>query len=667
MGFLLGFLPWILYWILVGNIDFQLAICIALAVAIAVQAVGRLRKQPWRSLEVGSLIIFALLAVTSFLVSDAVLEQWLQPLSNLGLLLVALIGVLVGRPFVREYAAGSVDAETAKGDGFRYLTTAMTWMWVIVFALMTVVSAIPPVVDGNASNQDQGSLLSVLCYWVLPYVLLGVAGVISAVFPKWFHARSALIDKREVAEEPVVAAPPGAPADVTDGPVSIAVPVETLHDEPLPIKIEGAPARSRVALSVAGVDLFGRSWRAEATYEVPASGALDVSGTAPVSGDWDCADGSGPLPAMRFASPDHTPDLFVPPMDPWLVTVAVDVPGVGQAQQTVRRRAARPGVGLESVTVNGLPAVLARPDGPTPPGGWPAVACFGGSEGGFSSQIGNAGWLASHGYVALAACWIPEEDAAHQIVAVPLERFSAALAQLRATADVDPARMAAMAISRGAEGLLAALSRLDGPAPAALVLVSPSSVTWQGMGGEGSVPDAPSWTAAGQPVPWLPVPTGSLMPQLIGNAWEIGKDTAAHRPTLLRLRPAYAAGLQHRSASDRAAPGGADAAAIDARAVSSRLLVLTGADDDVWPSEQMARELIATRNAATDQHRHYSGAGHLIRFGNLPTDAQWTGGIRLGGTRTGQAAAQRDAVEGVLAFLGETLSSRPEVPAQTAR
>ena len=599
--------------------------------------------------------------MTSFVASDAVLEQWLQPISNLGLLLVALIGILVGRPFVREYAAGSVDAETARGDGFRYITTAMTWMWVIVFALMTVVSVIPPVVDGNASNQDEGSLLSVLCYWVLPYVLLGVAGVVSAVFPKWFDARTALIDKREAAEEPVVAAPVASPANVAAGPVSITVPLETLHDEPLPIMVEGAPPRSRVALSVTGTDLFGQSWRAAAAYEVPPSGSLDVAGTAPESGDWDTADGAGPLAAMRFASADHTPDLFVPPMDPWLVTVAVDVPGVGQAQQTVRRRAARPGVGLETVTIDGLPGILARPDGPAPPGGWPAVACFGGSEGGFSSQIGNAAWLASHGYIALAACWIPEDEAAHQIVSVPLERFTVALAQLGSAADVDPARVAAMGISRGAEGLLAALSRLDVPAPAALVLISPSSVTWQGMGGQGSVPDATSWTAAGQPVPWLPVPTGSLMPQLIRNAWEIGKDTAAHRPTLLRLRPAYEAGLQHRSTA-----ADADAAAIDARAVGSRLLVLTGGDDDVWPSEQMARELITGRGSTTDQHQHYPGAGHLIRFGDLPTDAQWTGGIRLGGTRSGQAAAQRDAVERVLGFLGETLASRPEVRARTA-
>ena len=111
MSYVVGFLPWILYWILVGNVDFRLAMVIVLAVAVATQVIGRLRKQPWRSLEIGSLGVFVLLTVAAFVVSDAALEQWLQPLSNLGLLVVALGGIVVGRPFVREYAVDTVDPE----------------------------------------------------------------------------------------------------------------------------------------------------------------------------------------------------------------------------------------------------------------------------------------------------------------------------------------------------------------------------------------------------------------------------------------------------------------------------------------------------------------------------------------------------------------------------
>jgi BAAT / Acyl-CoA thioester hydrolase C terminal len=123
-------------------------------------------------------------------------------------------------------------------------------------------------------------------------------------------------------------------------------------------------------------------------------------------------------------------------------------------------------------------------------------------------------------------------------------------------------------------------------------------------------------------------------------------------PTLLRLRPAYEAGLQKRSS----APG---KASIVAERASCPLLLLTGSDDDVWPSEQMAQELMSRRGSGVgDQHHHYAGAGHLIRLGIFPTDAQWTNGINLGGTREGQAVAQRDATGRMLGFLERCFAPR---------
>ena len=169
-------------------------------------------------------------------------------------------------------------------------------------------------------------------------------------------------------------------------------------------------------------------------------------------------------------------------------------------------------------------------------------------------------------------------------------------------------------------------------------------MTWQAIGSDGSIPDTPSWTYEGQPLPWLPTPTGAIMPQLIRNAWQVGADTKAHRPTLLRLRPSYEAGLHARSAQTVNATIAAEHAA-------GPLLVITGGDDELWPSQDMAIELMARRSGAGDDHLHYPGAGHLIRLGQLPTDAQWTGGIALGGTRTGQAEAQRQATVKVLDFL----------------
>jgi dienelactone hydrolase len=458
---------------------------------------------------VGSLAVFALLTLAAFVVDDNVLARWMQPLSNLGIFLAALCGLAVGRPFVREYAAASVDERTARTDGFATITRDMTVLWVAVFAAMTVVSAIPPIVDGDATLRDSGDLLSILCYWVLPYVLLALGGLVSGLFPPWFEKRSALVEARETAEAP-------------------------------------RPAPQRPS-------------------------PPDLAAAVPTAGDWAPPFDDAPIAAMRFAEPEATPDLFVPPSTPWRVTVQVEVAdgksGGALVRRTVERVAGTPDARRVSIAPEGpdhLPGLLVLPPGTPPAGGWPAVVCFGGSEGGFASQVGHAELLAAHGFAALAACWISEEAAATAIASVPLECFAAALHLLADRPEVDAGRVAAMAVSRGAEGLLAAASANPSLPCRGLVPVSPSSLSWQAIGGDGEIPDTPSWSHAARPVPWRAVRSGELMGQLVRNAWRVGRDRAAHRPTLLRLRAAYARSLRRRRAPH---PAGF---ATDRRAVDRR-------------------------------------------------------------------------------------------------
>ncbi len=649
MGFVLGFLPWVLYWALIGNVPFRLAAGLVLAVAVLVQVIERLRHRPWRSLEVGSLAVFALLALAAFVVDDGVLERWMQPLSNLGIFLVALGGLLVGRPFVREYAAASVDERTARTDGFARITRNMTVLWTGVFAAMTVTSAVPPFVDGDATLRDSDDLLSILCYWVIPYVLLALAGLVSGLFPPWFEKRSALVEQREAEETPRPAAQRSAPPDLADRTLALDLPAASRHDEPFPVVVRGVPAGATLSVATSGDDLFGRAWRSDARLAAPASGVVDLAAVDPATGDWPRASADAPISAMRFAEPDVTPELFVPPA-PWRVTVEVSVDGGGTVRRTVERVAGVEGVRREHVEVDGRSGLLVVPPGEAPPGGWPAVACFGGSEGGFDSQVGNAELMAAHGFAGLAACWVTESEAATAIASVPLERFTGALHLLADRPEVDASRIAAMGVSRGAEGLLAVLTA-DPAAPCrGLVLISPSSTSWQAIGADGEIPDTPSWTHAGRPVPWRPVQSGELMGQLVRNAWRIGRDRAAHRPTLLRLRAAYAAGLAHGTAGTLAA-----------ERVDHPLLLLTGTDDAVWPGEPMAEAILGRRAAdvGRDRHVRFAGAGHLVRLGAFPTDAQWTGGIALGGEREGQAVAQRAAVTEVTRFLADVTALVP--------
>jgi len=181
---LFGFAPWIVYWVLVGNVPFDTAVSIALLMAVAVFAVGRATGKPGRTLEIGAVATFVVLAVLTFALSEEFMTRWIQPLSNLGIFLVALVGVLIGKPFVRDFAAAEQPPDVVNTDLFRRVTTVLTWVWVAAFGGMTLSSAIPPIVQGNATILDTKTPLSFICYWVIPFSLLGAAALASRFLPE---------------------------------------------------------------------------------------------------------------------------------------------------------------------------------------------------------------------------------------------------------------------------------------------------------------------------------------------------------------------------------------------------------------------------------------------------------------------------------------------------
>ena len=179
----MGFAPWIVYWVLVGNVPFTTAVLVALGVAVLSFLIGRVKRRPGRTLEIGAVATFLVLTVLTFTLSHAFMERWIQPLSNAGIFLVALTGVLIGKPFVREFAEVGQPPEVIDSDVFRRITALLTWIWVAAFAGMTVSSLIPPIVYGDATILDTKTPLSFACYWVIPFSLLGLAALASRVLP----------------------------------------------------------------------------------------------------------------------------------------------------------------------------------------------------------------------------------------------------------------------------------------------------------------------------------------------------------------------------------------------------------------------------------------------------------------------------------------------------
>jgi hypothetical protein len=190
----LGFAPWIVYWVLVGNVPFRSAVFVALAVAVLSLVIGRIRGTPGRTLEIGAVATFLVLTVLTFTLSQPFMERWIQPMGNAGIFLVALIGVLIGKPFVREFAEVDQPPEVTKSELFGRITSLLTWIWVAAFAGMTVSSVIPPIVESDATILDTKTPLSFVCYWVIPFTLLGLAAVSSRILPNRMTADDMLRD-----------------------------------------------------------------------------------------------------------------------------------------------------------------------------------------------------------------------------------------------------------------------------------------------------------------------------------------------------------------------------------------------------------------------------------------------------------------------------------------
>lgn len=179
MSLLIGFAPWIVYWVLVGNVPFLAAVLVALAVAVASSAVGRTKKAPGVTFEIGSVATLLLLTILTLTLSQSFMERWSTALSFAGIFIVVLVGVLVGKPFMREFVGANEPDEVVSSRAFKQFTTIVTWVWVTAYGAMTVSSVIPPMLHRGATILDTKTPVSFVFYWLIPISLMGVAAVVT--------------------------------------------------------------------------------------------------------------------------------------------------------------------------------------------------------------------------------------------------------------------------------------------------------------------------------------------------------------------------------------------------------------------------------------------------------------------------------------------------------
>ncbi len=177
------------------------------------------------------------------------------------------------------------------------------------------------------------------------------------------------------------------------------------------------------------------------------------------------------------------------------------------------------------------------------------------------------------------------------------------------------------------------------PEVAAVVAKSPSHALWEGLTSK-RMPRGPAWTYGGKPLPYLPNRIG------LGYAVRYAWDSLVRNP--IPTTPLFLDNLAEVSA-------GTDAG-IPVERIRGPVLLLSGEDDQVWPSLLMTRRVIdrlrRTRHPYADRHLSYAGAGHWLPEAYVPTaGSRARMKYAIGGTPEGTARAQADSWPKIVRFL----------------
>lgn len=408
----------------------------------------------------------------------------------------------------------------------------------------------------------------------------------------------------------------------------------SLLDTSLEIQISNLPPHQVVTVQAKMRDNLGTSWQSFAEFKSDSKGEINLAKAQPLSGTYSTSDTMGLFWSM-------IPLTYEPkrktPLQPLETKITVMKEHEILATHSVTRHVASPAVDRIPVRERGLVGTFFchSKSGPLP-----TIIVLGGSEGGLRES--NAALLASYGFNTLALAYFGMEDLPKELIDIPLDYIEKAIDWLTDYPKVDDTRIGLMGTSRGGE--LALLSASIFPSIKAVVGFVPSGVIYPGIGQ--SAIGFPSWQFKGKSFPFA----YGEVPKEVGE--EIQQAKQAGKP--ISWRKTY-----HFWAE------GEKEAEIEVENIKGPVLLISGGDDQLWPSDVLSEKVITRlkeHNHPYDyEHINYPEAGHSFGPPCLPTTQlvlPYGDGIQLlfGGNPKDNAHAQFDAWQRVKVFFDQHLA-----------
>jgi hypothetical protein len=203
---------------------------------------------------------------------------------------------------------------------------------------------------------------------------------------------------------------------------------------------------------------------------------------------------------------------------------------------------------------------------------------------------------------------------------IPLEYFDKAIGWMENNEKIRPDGIVVVGKSKGAE--LALLLASKHSEIVSVVAVVPSSVVWQGIPKTfwPAPPVQSSWSLHGNPIPFVP--------------WDYSHG----------FNPFGSGGIHKLYQQSLTQKDAVEKASIEVEKIHGPILLISGHDDSLWPSEEMA-DAICTRLKGKGfnypyTHLKYMNAGHVFNEDS-----------KHGGTAEGNKQARIDSEDKILKFL----------------
>jgi len=391
------------------------------------------------------------------------------------------------------------------------------------------------------------------------------------------------------------------------------IPKRVLVDESVVIRAKGLAPNEHISIQADLTDGADKPWSSQAEFVADAQGAIDTSLQAPVQGSYDGVSATGLIWSMKPGA-KHV-SSYQPPRDLGTQIINLHLMRNGQSVANALMEQLNVAEGVQQIKVEGkLQGMLFLPNTKERR---PGVLVVGGSEGGLSRQ--KAAWLASRGYAALALAYFRFDGLPPLLERIPLEYFGQALAWMMQRPEISPDRLAVMGTSRGGELALQLGSMY--PQIKAVVAYVPANVRYPSCCRDMRVP---AWTWQGQAL-----------------AFADPRGMRGGSATML--------------------------AAIAVEHTQGPILLISGENDGVWASTEMADAVVGRLKQAhfpySYENLRYPHAGH--RAGRPQIVPTWHGSTRnptsgreenMGGKPDGDAQSSLDAIPKVLEFLRTSLA-----------